>query len=249
MTWSVPVLAGVFLMGLYTGAQNFMAGGGTFITYPVLVFLGLDPVTASMTSALGLYPNQLSSAFASRARAEGLSSLPLKALMIVSVTGGAIGAMLLVKTPSAFFSRLVPWLMLFATAVFAWGTRRVPETSIEKRRPRWGILAIQFCIAIYGGYFAAGIGFLMLATLTMNGQPTRVAIATKNVLVLVMTSASFVIFTLAARAVWPVAVSLAGGALLGSWLGHWLLQRIPIRWLRIYVILLGGGLSIGLFMR
>ena len=248
MTSRAPILAGVFLMGLYTGAQNFMAGGGTFITYPILVLLGLDPVTASMTSALGLYPNQISSALASRARSEGLPSLPLRALMAVSVTGGAIGALLLVETPSAFFSRLVPWLMLFATIVFAWGTRHAP-ISTKNRMPRWGILVIQFCTAVYGGYFAAGIGFLMLATLTMNGQPTRVAIATKNVLVLVMTSASFVIFTMAARAVWPVVVSLAGGALLGSWLGNWLLQRIPIRWLRIYVVTLGGGLSIWLFMR
>ncbi len=252
-----PMLALVLVMGVYTGAQIFMAGGGTFIIFPVLLLLGIDPVTASMTSAMGLFPNQISSAHVSRPLAMGLGQLSLKVLLAVSLVGGGLGSLLLVVTPSAFFSRLVPWLVLFSTAIFAWGSLARPSavmasgasdtgpTRAAQRRLVWA----QFLIAVYGGYFAAGIGFLMLAALTVSGQSPRAAIATKNVLVVVITSASFVIFAIAARVVWPVAIVLAVGALGGSFLGAWLIQRIPNHWLKLYVVALGSGLSLWLFLR
>ncbi len=251
------MLAWVLVMGVYTGAQNFMAGGGTFIIFPVLLLLGIDPVTASMTSAMGLFPNQISSAHVSRPLAMGLGQLSLKTLLVVSLVGGCLGSLLLVVTPSLFFSRLVPWLVLFATAIFAWGSLARPspvmamgtEDSGPSRGVQRRLVLAQFLIAIYGGYFAAGIGFLMLAALTVSGQPPRAAIATKNVLVVVITSASFVIFALAARVVWPVVIALAVGALGGSFLGVWMIQRIPNHWLKIYVVTLGSGLSVWLFLR
>ncbi len=257
MTLTWDMLAWVLVMGVYTGAQNFMAGGGTFIIYPVLLLLGLDPVTASMTAAMGLFPNQISSAHVSRPLAMGLGTLTLRALGVVSLAGGCVGALLLVVTPSSFFTRLVPWLVLFATGVFAWGSLARPSAVVASAADGNGpdkpaqrrLLGVQFLIAVYGGYFAAGIGFLMLAALTISGQPPRAAIATKNVLIVVVTSASFVIFALAARVVWPVAVALAVGALGGSFLGAWLIQRVPNRWLKAYVVLLGVGLSLWLFLR
>ena len=255
VTWQM--LALVLVMGVYTGAQNFMAGGGTFIIFPVLLLLGIDPVTASMTSAMGLFPNQISSAHVSRPLAMGLGQLSLKVLLAVSLVGGCLGSLLLVLTPSSFFSRLVPWLVLFATAIFAWGSLARPSPVMAtgaddagpSRAAQRRLVAVQFLIAVYGGYFAAGIGFLMLAALTVSGQPPRAAIATKNVLVVVITSASFVIFAIAARVVWPVALALAVGALAGSFLGRWLLQRIPNHWIKIYVVALGSGLSLWLFLR
>lgn len=251
------MLAWVLVMGVYTGAQNFMAGGGTFIIFPVLLLLGLDPVTASMTAAMGLFPNQISSAQVSRPHAMGLGHLSLKSLSVVSLLGGCVGALLLVLTPSSFFSRLVPWLVLFATVVFAWGSMARPSPLLPtgasdaglSRAGERRLLAVQFVIAVYGGYFAAGIGFLMLAALTVSGQPPRAAIATKNVLIVVITSASFTIFAIAARVVWPVAIALAIGALAGSFLGAWLIQRVPNRWLKGYVVALGSVLSLWLFLR
>jgi uncharacterized membrane protein YfcA len=247
----------VMLMGVYTGAQNFMAGGGTFIIFPVLLLLGLDPVTATMTSAMGLFPNQISSAHVSRPMALGVGALSLKSLVIISLVGGCIGSLLLVVTPSSFFLRLVPWLVLFATAIFAWGSLLRPnpvlgseaEGNGSGRGAQHRLIFFQSLIAVYGGYFAAGIGFLMLAALTVSGQPPRQAIATKNVLVVVITAMSFVIFALSARVVWSVAIALAVGALAGSFLGAWLIRRIPNHWLKIYVVVLGTGLSLWLFLR
>jgi uncharacterized membrane protein YfcA len=253
--WSLLLL--VMVMGVYTGAQNFMAGGGTFIIFPVLLLLGLDPVTATMTSAMGLFPNQISSAHVSRPMAVGLGKISLKVLVIISLLGGCMGSLLLVITPSSIFLRLVPWLVLFATALFAWGSLANDTPLVASgagdhgpsRFAQYRLLFAQCLIAIYGGYFAAGIGFLMLAALSMSGQPPRTAIATKNVLVVVITSVSFLIFTFSARVNWPVAIALAVGALGGSFLGAWLLKRIPNRWLKIYVVTLGSLLAVWLFLR
>lgn len=253
--WSLLLL--VMVMGVYTGAQNFMAGGGTFIIFAVLLLLGLDPVSATMTSAMGLFPNQMSSAHVSRPMAMGLGELSLKMLVGVSLVGGCIGSLLLVITPSSFFLRLVPWLVLFATALFAWGSLVNNSPLVASgaadagpsRAAQYRLLLAQMLIAVYGGYFAAGIGFLMLAALSASGQPPRTAIATKNVLVVVITSISFFIFTFSARVNWPVAIALALGALGGSFLGAWLLKRIPNRWLKIYVVTLGLLLTVWLFLR
>ncbi|MDE2424228.1 MAG: sulfite exporter TauE/SafE family protein [Betaproteobacteria bacterium] len=254
----ISVLLGVIVLGVYTGAQNFMAGGGTFIIFPVLLLIGLDPVTASMTAAMGLFPNQLSSAHVSRRLATGVNTLSLKKLLLVSVIGGCTGSLLLSVTPSKVFSHLVPWLTLFATLLFAWGSLIKPNPVMagpgihegggaatrEKR-----LLLAQITIAVYGGYFAAGIGFLMLAALTMSGLEARRAIATKNVLVVAITSMSFIIYALSARVNWPIAIALALGALGGSWIGAWLIQHIPNRWLKGYVVIVGLLLTLWLFLR
>ena len=254
----MSVLIGVVLLGVYTGAQNFMAGGGTFIIFPVLLLIGLDPVTASMTAAMGLFPNQLSSAHVSRQLASGVHTLSLKKLLIISVLGGCTGSILLSITPSKIFSHLVPWLTLFATALFAWGSLMRPNPVLagpgiheeEKRQViEKRLLFSQSLIAVYGGYFAAGIGFLMLAALTMSGLEARRAIATKNVLVVAITSMSFVIYSLSARVNWPIAIALAIGALGGSWIGAWLIQHIPNRWLKTYVVVIGLVLTLWLFLR
>ncbi|HQT81924.1 MAG: anion permease [Ferrovum sp. 37-45-19] len=254
----ISVLIGVVLLGVYTGAQNFMAGGGTFIIFPVLLLIGLDPVTASMTAAMGLFPNQLSSAHVSRTLATGINTLSLKKLIVVSLLAGCTGSILLSITPSRVFSHLVPWLTLLATLIFAWGSFVTQSAVADGLKGGGGearqhtdrrLLIAQIVIALYGGYFAAGIGFLMLAALTMSGLETRRAIATKNVLVVAITSMSFVIYALSARVNWPIAIALALGALAGSWLGAWLIQHIANRWLKIYVVGVGLLLTIWLFLR
>jgi uncharacterized membrane protein YfcA len=161
--------------------------------------------------------------------------------------GGGIGAGLLLATPASFFARLVPWLVLFATAVFAWGS--------FARRPagaRLGVgaaAAVQFLIAIYGGYFGGGIGFLMLAALTMAGLAVREASATKNALAGVMNLTAVIVFLFSPDVHWLEAAVVCAGAIGGGLVGAWALRRVPERPLRIGIVIVGVLLTIGLFVR
>lgn len=115
------MLALIILAGLWAGLQNALAGGGSFVTLPALIVSGMSPLAANITSTVALFPGQVTTGWASRNMVSGVGRLPFRALFAISVVGGALGGLLLLKTPSSIFSRLVPWLVLFATIVFAWG--------------------------------------------------------------------------------------------------------------------------------
>ena len=110
----------VALAGMWAGTQNVLAGGGSFITFPALLLAGLNPLSANITSTIALFPSQITSSLAGRKLAGGVGQLSLCALFGLSVVGGIVGAVLLLNTPVSFFTRLVPWLVMFATIVFAW---------------------------------------------------------------------------------------------------------------------------------
>lgn len=239
----------VLVAGLWAGLQNALAGGGSFVTLPALMLTGMSPLAANITSTVALFPGQVSSGLAGRDLVSGIGRLPFKALFILSLLGGALGALLLLNTPSTVFARLVPWLVLFATAVFAWGSFfRKPGQNAAHLGPVSAGLA-QFLIAIYGGYFGGGIGFLMLAALTMAGMATRHAGATKNVLAGVMNASAVVFFVLSPEVHWIPALVLGAGALVGGLAGAWALHRVNERLLRMAIVALGAALTIGLFLR
>src|SRR3984885_1370150 len=175
----------LFLAALWAGVQNALAGGGSFVTLPALMFTGMDARAANITSTIALFPAQIATALTGRSLVTGAAGLSLRALVIISLIGGALGAVLLLVTPPSFFARLVPWLVLFATIMFAWGSFG-PKRQGAAGLNRWGAMGAQFLIAIYGGYFGGGIGFLMLAALTAAGLAVRNAGATKNMLAAVM---------------------------------------------------------------
>ena len=237
------------LAGLWAGLQNALAGGGSFITLPALIFAGMSPLAANITSTVALFPGQITSGWAGRRLTSGAGRLPFRALFAISIVGGALGGVLLLETPSSVFARLVPWLVLFATGVFAWGSfLRRPTEGVARLGPVQTGIA-QFGIAIYGGYFGGGIGILMLAALTMAGLPTRNAGATKNVLAGVMNASAVVLFVTSPQVHWPQAVALGLGAILGGLGGAWALRRVNERLLRIAIICIGVALTIGLFTR
>lgn len=241
-------LAFVAFAGLFAGTQNVLAGGGSFITFPSLLLAGLDPLSANMTSTVALFPNQITSAWAGRDLAGGVGALRLSRLFVISLVGGVAGAVLLLHTPVSFFTRLVPWLVLFATAVFTWGSfRRVP--SGVHHMPVAALAIIQLVIAVYGGYFGGGIGILMLAALTLAGQAVRMAGATKNVLAMAMNASAVALFASSRHIDWPLAVALGLGGIAGGFTGSWLMHRLPERVLRGFVILVGTTLAVWLFVR
>jgi len=239
----------VLAAGLWAGLQNTLAGGGSFITLPALIVSGMSPLAANITSTVALFPGQVTSGLAGRSLVTGAGRLSFRWLFCLSLAGGAVGGLLLLNTPPTLFARLVPWLVLFATSVFAWGSfRRKPLAGTAHIGPRTAGFA-QFLIGIYGGYFGGGIGFLMLAALTLAGLSTRNAGATKNALASVMNAAAVVLFVFSPQVHWLQAVVLGAGAVAGGLAGTWALRRINERALRIAIVCLGVTLTIGLFLR
>ncbi len=239
----------IFLVAAWAGAQNALGGGGSFLILPTLMFAGLDARAANITSCVALFPAQVATGWTGRALASGAGGLSLRALFALSIFGGGIGAVILLSTPAEIFARLVPWLVLFATAVFAWGSfiRKANDTAGHIGPIRAGLA--QLLISIYGGYFGGGIGFLMVAALTFAGASVRVASATKNVLAGVMNASAVIIFLCSPDLHWPQALATSLGATLGGVLGARLLHRIDEKLLRILVVAIGCALTIGLFYR
>lgn len=253
MTAALPLEFHVVLLiagaGFLAGVQNALAGGGSFITFPALLLAGLNPLAANITSTVAMFPSQTTSAIAGRKLVDDVGPLRFRDMFIISVLGGVIGAILLLNTPPTFFAQLVPWLVLFATLMFAWGSfRRKPlHTANPISRPV--LISMQTCIAIYGGYFGGGIGFLMLAALTIAGMQVRAATATKNMLAMAMNAAATLIFAFSDLISWPAAFALAFGGILGGLCGSWLIHRLPERIMRAFVVLVGALLTVWMFMR
>ncbi|MCW3480304.1 sulfite exporter TauE/SafE family protein [Neisseriaceae bacterium JH1-16] len=239
----------ILIAGLWAGLQNALAGGGSFITLPALILSGMPPLAANITSTVALFPGQMTSGLAGRRLVTGAGRLPFWALFVISILGGAVGGLLLLKTSSAVFARLVPWLVLFATAVFAWGSFFRKRSDATVHLGAINTAFAQFIIAIYGGYFGGGIGFLMIAALTMAGLPTRNAGATKNALAGVMNASAVALFVTSPLLHWREAITLGAGAIVGGLLGSWALHRVNERWLRIAIVCIGIALTIGLFLK
>ncbi len=241
----------LLLAAFVAGAQNALAGGGTFITFPALLYAGFDPRAANITSAVALFPGQVTTGLSGLNLVTGVAGLAVRTLVILSLVGGALGAVLLLATPVSVFTRLVPFLVLFATGVFAWGSfGRKPGTVGESvhMSPR-GAACAQFAIGVYGGYFGGGIGILMLAALTAAGVAVRNAGATKNMLASMMGGSSVLVFLFQMKFDWPIVIAIAVAAILGGQLGVYLLRRIDETALRIGITAIGLVLTVALFVR
>lgn len=238
----------LFVAALWAGIQNALAGGGSFITLPALMLTGMDARAANITSTVALFPAQVATGWTGRKLVAGAAGLSFRTLALLSLVGGALGAALLLVTPPSFFARLVPWLVLFATAIFAWGSFG-PRREAKPTLHRTGAAIAQFCIAIYGGYFGGGIGFLMLAALTAAGLLMRAAGSTKNVLAAVMNASAVAIFVFSPEVHWAAAGIASAGAIIGGIVGGMMLQRVNERALRAVVVVIGIALTVGLFVR
>jgi uncharacterized membrane protein YfcA len=239
----------LFGVAVWAGGQNALAGGGSFVTLPALILTGLDARAANIASTLALFPGQVTTGWVGRKGAEGAAGLSFKAQIAISLAGGAVGAALLLLTPSSFYARLVPWLVAFATVVFAWGSfLRKPAEAKPRLGPRAAGL-IQFAISVYGGYFGGGIGFLMAAAFTAAGQGVRTALFSKNVLASVMNASAVAVFLFTPAIPWLRVGVVAAGAMLGGYLGALAIRRVDERIIRGFVVLLGVALTIGLFLR
>src|SRR5271157_2173939 len=245
LTTSLLIL---FVASIWAGAQNALAGGGSFITLPSLMLTGMDARAANITSTVALFPAQLLTGFTGRSHSRSPPGLSFPVLFVICLVGGALGALILLWTPPGVFAKLVPWLVLFATALFAWGSffRNAPQPG-EAHLPPWGAAVVQFFIAIYGGYFGGGIGLLMMAALTMAGLAVRNAGASKNILAGVMNASAVAIFISFPDVHWLQAGVVAVGASFGGWAGALMLKTVNEKLLKLGVVAIGVALTIGLF--
>jgi uncharacterized membrane protein YfcA len=240
-----------FGAGMLAGVVNSVAGGGTNISFPVLLWLGLPPITANATSATALWPGVMSAAagFAPEIRK---SPKRWYWLAIPSLVGGAIGAYLLVHTPSTVFGSIAPWLVIGSIILMAAEPLLVKRFTVlqgERRGTRWMALAlgVQLAISAYGGYFGAGLGILILAALGLLGlRDMHTANGTKNVYSVAIKGVAVIYFVVMSRVVWHAAITMAVGAVAGGYLGARVGRRLKqstMRWVAV-----GIGVAIGLVM-
>ena len=241
----------LFVASIWAGAQNALAGGGSFITLPSLMLTGMDARAANITSTVALFPAQLVTGFTGRAHADTPPGLAMTTLFAISLVGGAVGAVILIWTPPTIFARLLPWLVLLATLIFAWGGffGKEQKPGEARRLSPFRAAVVQFFIAIYGGYFGGGIGFLMMASLTMAGLAVRNAGAAKNILAGVMNASAVAIFAFSSDVHWIQAGITAVGASFGGWAGALMLKTVNETLLKLAVVAIGIALTIGLFLR
>jgi hypothetical protein len=239
----------LFLVAVWAGIQNALAGGGTFLTLPALMLTGMTALSANITSTVALFPGQVTSSWGGRTHVAGAGGLSFSALVVISLIGGIVGAILLLVTPSDIFKVMVPWLVLFATGVFAYGSFVPRKADHPPVLGKMGAGATQFGISVYGGYFGGGIGFLMLAALTAAGLSIRNASATKNVLAGVMNASAVAIFVFSPQMHWLQAAIACVGAALGGLVGGHLVSKVNQTVLRIFAVAIGIALTVGLFLR
>ncbi|MDX2032948.1 MAG: sulfite exporter TauE/SafE family protein [Blastocatellia bacterium] len=253
---TIPEMGLLFAAAVAAGMINSVAGGGTLVTFPALVWAGYSPITANATNTLALVPGAWSGAYGYRRE---LATLPrrLLALLVPSVAGSLLGAFLLKRTPPGTFAALVPFLVLFATILFMvqepvqrWlRTSEVTHHSITRN---WliGASFYQFLVAVYGGYFGAGIGILMLAVLGVMGlTDIHQMNGLKNVFGSTINAIAAIYFIFAGLIHWPAALLMAAGATLGGYGAVGIARRIGQKAVRRVVIAIGLGMAVSLFFR
>ena len=247
---SLTEILGLTIAAAAGGAINAVAGGGTLVTFPALLLFGTPPIIANATSTLALVIGTSGSIYGYRKHLDPVKPW-MRRFVPVSLAGGLIGAILLTRTSDKTFSQLVPFLILFATVLFLsqGAFRRLANLDASpahdgKRRAVWGAILFQLGVAVYGGYFGAGIGILMLASLGFIGLSNIHEMNTlKTVLGSLINAVAAVWFISKGLVHWPKAGVMTVGALLGYFLGSHYAQQIPQRRVRQIITLIGFIIS------
>lgn len=249
----IPALAGASLVA---GMVNAVAGGGTLLTFPVLLAFGVPPLTANATNTVGLVCGLPAGVYGYRRRLREVAP-QIRRLLPVSLAGGLAGAWLLTRTDDRVFSACVPWLVLFATVLFAaqgvfrrWLGAGEAGAGHAPRRTAVGAMFFQLLVAVYGGYFGAGIGILMLASFALVGVGDIHRMnALKTVLGGLINLIAAAWFIAVGLVDWPRALVMTGGALAGYYLGAKFSQKIHPTLVRRAIVAAGLGVSAALFWR
>lgn len=237
---SFEIIALLFVTGFLSGMVNAIAGGGTFLTFGAMTLVGIGPIAANATSAIVQFPGYITSALAylKEIKANLKSTIILS---IVSLIGGLAGALLLLSLDNPSFRAMVPWLLLGATALFAAGPYLKPKSGKGNDDVSgWMVTVGQFFTSIYGGFFGAGMGIMMLAVMGMTSTAQyHMLNAIKNVLSVVIAAVAIVVFVGGGVIDWPAALAMIPGAALGGYFGVYAARRVPQWIIRLLVIAVG----------
>lgn len=245
---SLAMIGLLFLSGFLSGAVNAIAGGGTFLTFGALTLAGIAPISANATSSIVQFPGYVTSTLAYR-REIARNWRGALVLSIVSVIGGAAGALILLSLDNPSFRAIVPWLLAAATAMFAAGPWLKPKLSGEHPVNTPASIVAQLVTSVYGGFFGAGMGIMMLAVLGLTAGGTYHHLnALKNLLAMVIAAVAIVIFVGGGVVAWPQALIMLPAGAAGGYAGVWLARRVPQTIMRLIVVAVGTALTIYYFV-
>jgi uncharacterized membrane protein YfcA len=254
----------LFFAAVLAGIINSVAGGGSFITFPALIFAGISPILANTTNTAAVWPGTVASTIAYRKAFNREARKLLLPLTVIGIIGGILGARILLKTPPATFIRIVPWLLLGATLLFVFSGRitswirsranlKSGESVGASGTPRSlmaGVLFLELLVSIYVGYFGAGVGILFLSLLALMGMEDIHAMnGMKTLLVSIVNGTALATFIFARMVVWPQALLMLVGALIGGYGGAWVAQKMNPQHVRWLVIAIGFAMSAYFFIR
>jgi uncharacterized membrane protein YfcA len=244
----------LFFAGALGGAINAVAGGGSFVAFPALLFTGVPPVPANATNTLALWVGTTASGGAYREKLN-IARRVMIPLVVTSVIGGLAGAFLLIKTPAQTFLRVLPWLLLGATLLFAFGKHLTGRISASishdaSNASVAGASIFELIVAVYGGYFGGGIGIMNLAMLAALGM-TDIHAMNKLKVVLggIINGVAAITFIITGAIAWPQAIVMTVGSLLGGYSSAHYAQKLPQAWVKAFVILVGTAMTIYFFIR
>jgi len=236
--------------GLIAGAMNALAGGGSFVSLPALIAAGVPSVAANASSTVALFPGGAASAWAYRDGLGAVGAASLKSLLLTTLAGGAIGAMLLLCTPVTIFDVVLPWLLLLATLALSLG-----QKLGERLRRRWhirpaAVLTIQFALAIYGGYFGGAVGIMMMAVWgLLDSRELKSLNAPRTLLVSAANAVAVLTFVLAQAVHWHETIIMLVAATLGGYGGAQLRRRASAKAVRAGTVLLTSLITLAFFAR
>lgn len=245
----------LFAAGAGAGVMNAVAGGGSFLTFPALVFAGLPSVAANASSTVALVPATLASAWAyttgrHRTGLVDIGGVPIRRILAVSTAGGLTGAVLLLSTPSSTFDAIVPWLLLLATLVFAFGSRLSAVLREHVHLGAAAVLPLQFVLGVYGGYFGGAVGILTLAAWSLvTPHDLKSLNATRMLTVSAMNGIAVAWFVSAGEVHWRETLVVLAGGIGGGFLGGRLGQRLPLGVTRTVILLVTVAMTLAFFRR
>lgn len=255
MDWIIIGIAG-FLGGML----NAVAGGGSFITLPALIFVGVTPVSSNATGTAALLPGYIASAWRFRKDVELPVNLGFASIAVIAVAGGCLGAAILLTSSERMFSTLIPWLILFATIAFIVGPRLVrskisktEDVGLDQEPLRGQTLTISFilfCVCVYGGYFNGGLGIILLAALGLMGQTNLHGMnGLKSVLSALLTAVAVFVYTIGDTISIKYLFVLGITAIVGGYTGATIAYRISQNLLRNFVVVVGCVMSAAFFLK
>lgn len=240
----------LILAAFLAGGLNSIAGGGTFITFPTLILYGIPPVMANATNTVALFPASFMASFTNRGDLKKITRIPIAACLTVSLLGGVVGAELLIHTPETHFVKLIPWLLVFATAIFTFGEKITGLLKNRWHMSKSAVLFSFFLVAVYGGYFGGGIGILLLASMTLFGMGSLHSMnALKNLLAGCLNGIAVLLFALHQSVDWQVAWFMVLSSMAGGFLGAFYSKKVKSSYLRVFISTMGWVLSLYFFLR